>query len=560
MEAAGQAVPLPKEVINRVCPLKVPLSTVKWNPWYLPMLQALIPTIHLLTTHMSQFSHYIILCESQAHPDFNLGLLLHQSFFYRVFLAFCFPQNKANVICEKSLDNMSDESLTQLLLLLEMDQPADIIDLMELDNLRTLATSLSSAKPPPPPLADQCSRLYDLLVATYIDDYCMAADIEPRDYDTMSQIAEYAVTQMVTAYKNNIQQNYGNNLCAAINKELRTKERALELEHAMNELGHSQSEIQAAKCAQIWNPAMIAVHPIDHTGLDAEGLCILDVLAPVLNAYDPGYQYNNVHKDLFYDIKAHPENHFLAFAEARAVAGMDVVALTVADDVAKADTLAPAVPALVVFGPLMKNQHKRLHRRRCRQAFNNRCGHQNHHQHQSNAQHEPQRAKVFQCCPLCTSFIPSHMHIDPRILHSHFLKHNPNFTLAMSPTKLWAEVVDLKSKPFDVHEGLAFSGSVDTDGISISLIFKHPEAQPTHGFSPHYIKDLVADSATDHQMPNCPYITSLSLEQVSTIRKHLIFNNMGCGNLNYMLGWVSTDLNPRVLHYSHEQCLDETCM
>ncbi|KAJ1925773.1 hypothetical protein LPJ71_000054, partial [Coemansia sp. S17] len=247
MEAAGQAVPLPKEVINRVCPLKVPLSTVKWNPWYLPMLQALIPTIHLLTTHMSQFSHYIILCESQAHPDFNLGLLLHQSFFYRVFLAFCFPQNKANVICEKSLDNMSDESLTQLLLLLEMDQPADIIDLMELDNLRTLATSLSSAKPPPPPLADQCSRLYDLLVATYIDDYCMAADIEPRDYDTMSQIAEYAVTQMVTAYKNNIQQNYGNNLCAAINKELRTKERALELEHAMNELGHSQSEIQAAK-------------------------------------------------------------------------------------------------------------------------------------------------------------------------------------------------------------------------------------------------------------------------------------------------------------------------
>ncbi|KAJ2052425.1 hypothetical protein H4S04_001341 [Coemansia sp. S16] len=250
----------------------------------------------------------------------------------------------------------------------------------------------------------------------------------------------------------------------------------------------------------------------------------------------------------------------LAQAEARAVAGMDVVALTVADDVAKADTLAPAVPALVVFGPLMKNQHKRLHRRRCRQAFNNRCGHQNHHQHQSNAQHEPQRAKVFQCCPLCTSFIPSHMHIDPRILHSHFLKHNPNFTLAMSPTKLWAEVVDLKSKPFDVHEGLAFSGSVDTDGISISLIFKHPEAQPTHGFSPHYIKDLVADSATDHQMPNCPYITSLSLEQVSTIRKHLIFNNMGCGNLNYMLGWVSTDLNPRVLHYSHEQCLDETCM
>ncbi|KAJ2253600.1 hypothetical protein GGI13_002606 [Coemansia sp. RSA 455] len=239
---------------------------------------------------------------------------------------------------------------------------------------------------------------------------------------------------------------------------------------------------------------------------------------------------------------------------------MDVVAPTVADDVAMADPLAPAVPALVVFGPLTKNQHKRLHRHRHRQAFNDRHGHQNHNQHQSNAQHEPQRAKVFQCCPLCTSFIPSHMHIDPIILHSHFLKYNPNFTLAMSPTKLWAEVIDLKSKLFDAHEGLAFSGSVDTDGVSISLIFKHPEAQPTHGFSPCYIEDLVADSATDHHMPNCPYITSLSPEQVSAICKHLVFNNMGCGNLNYMLGWASTALNLRVLCYSHEQHLDEMCM
>ncbi|KAJ2428162.1 hypothetical protein GGF41_001453, partial [Coemansia sp. RSA 2531] len=229
MEAAGQAVPLPKEVINRVCPLKVPLSTVKWNLRYLPTLQALVPTVHLLTTHMSQFSRYIILCESQAHPDFNLGLLLHQSFFYRVFFALCLPQNKANAIFERPMDELSDESLAQLLSLLETDQPADIIDLMEPDNLRTLATSLSSAKPPPP-LADQRSCLYDLLVATYIDDYCAAADIEPRDYGTMSRIAEYAATQMVTAYKNNIRQNYGNYLRAAINKELRTKERALELE------------------------------------------------------------------------------------------------------------------------------------------------------------------------------------------------------------------------------------------------------------------------------------------------------------------------------------------
>ncbi|KAJ2253601.1 hypothetical protein GGI13_002607 [Coemansia sp. RSA 455] len=202
------------------------------------------------------------------------------------------------------MDELSDESLAQLLSLLEMDQPADIIDLMELDNLCTLATSLSSAKLPPPPLADQCSCLYDLLVATYIDDYCTAADIEPRDYGTMSRIAEYAATQM----------NYGNYLHAAINKELWTKEWALELEHAMKELGHSQSKIQAAK----HNPAsalkqVIAVHPIDCTGLDAEGLRVLDILAPVLNAYDPGYQYNNVHKDLFYDIKAHPKNHFLAF-------------------------------------------------------------------------------------------------------------------------------------------------------------------------------------------------------------------------------------------------------
>ncbi|KAJ2801833.1 hypothetical protein H4S07_004830, partial [Coemansia furcata] len=106
------------------------------------------------------------------------------------------------------------------------------------------------------------------------------------------------------------------------------------------------------------------------------------------------------------------------------------------------------------------------------------------------------------------------MHIDPPILYSHFLKNTPGCFQKSDPRLIWGKVINLKAKSFPDCEGLTFCGLVDTDGISITLIFKHPDALK-RGCMKCFVKPSVEDSATDSSMPDSPYIDTIPQDQLA---------------------------------------------
>ncbi|KAJ2827512.1 hypothetical protein GGI24_002624 [Coemansia furcata] len=127
------------------------------------------------------------------------------------------------------------------------------------------------------------------------------------------------------------------------------------------------------------------------------------------------------------------------------------------------------------------------------------------------------------------------------------------------PRLIWGKVVNLMAKPFHDHEGLTFGGSVDTDGVSITPIFKRPDVLK-HGHMKLSVKASVEDSATDSNMPDCLYINTIPRDQLEAMRERLVFNDMGYGDLLHLMAWGSTADNPVILRYTRCQRLVETRM
>ncbi|KAJ2049269.1 hypothetical protein H4S04_003329 [Coemansia sp. S16] len=561
------AVALPREVTDRVSVMKVPVS---------------------LTTHMLQFSRLIIITETTRDPLFNPGYLLDQSYFYRVFMAFC--------------KHCQDERATAI-----VDDVAGVADVIE-DGTG---------------VAEDRKVFYDKLVRRHFSTYSNAAKFGRAYYGSMARSASYAARQAVKDYENNIRNNFAQYLQLAVNKVLQIDERVKALTRRM--VGHTRNEIHDACVVQIWAPARavraaIAVRPLCYDGLDEHGRHALDELSPILLSYEDHYEFTT---SIYYDVKANPANHFLAFVRLcdflsqhdQAIIDAGLHALAVDEAVAHADAMASGLASaeahdqidtdaedqrqlakelrdrdldaiqaetryrreqtaiandedeeaaqaafmasiVTAIGPLTRNQRKRANRLRRRQVFNARRSHQHPNQDAPQQQHR----KAYQCCPLRTSFIPGHIHIDSAILYSHFLLNVEGLTSRTNPRDLWAEVVDLKSKPFRDREGLTFHGAVDTDGVSISIILKHPKASSKEGGRQRRKKNDIPDSATDPSTPDCPYLNSLSPQQVADIQKRLVFNDMGRGDLHFMLGWDSTAADPIVLRYTRMQRLVKTRM
>ncbi|KAJ2865220.1 hypothetical protein GGH94_002361 [Coemansia aciculifera] len=530
-------------------------------------------------------------------PRFNPGFLLEQTYFIKVFMAFC-----------KSRPNEPDNAIVAVV----VDDTDDDAD--DADTARAARKAKIAAR----------DKFYDKLVARHFSAYSQAAQIGRAYYGAMHQSASYAARQAVKDYENNIRNNFGTYLRRAINKVLRIDERVKALKVRMD--GRARSDIREACFAQIWAPARavraaIAVRPFRYDGLDEHGRRALNELAPILLSYEDHYVFKN---SIYYDVQAKPANHFLAFIRLcdfisqydQAAIDAGFYSMAVNESVAHEEAMARGLTAAVAHDrieadaeeqrqlevelhsrsldslqaeamyraeqavmdedttqaafvvsvaaalePLTRNQRKRINRLRRRRAFNARRGHQ--HPNQDMPQHHQQQQrqrKAYQCCPLRTSFVPGHIHIDNRILHSHFLKGNRNFSLKMPTRDLWGKVVNLQSKPFHDRKGLTFLGAVDTDGISISIILKHPSAAKKKVGNRRRKKYDIVDSDTDYSTPDCPYITSLLPEEPVDIRERLVFNDMGRGDIHYMLGWASTISNPLVFRYTRNQRLDETRM
>lgn len=95
---------------------------------------------------------------------------------------------------------------------------------------------------------------------------------------------------------------------------------------------------------------------------------------------------------------------------------------------------------------------------------------------------ESSGSRVVQVFPLRSSWIPSYMQIDTRILGLHILKlsnaQTNGFLISqIQKMKLWDRVVDLKQRIFRPQGGdLIFRGTIHTDGVGFTLT---KQSQPT---------------------------------------------------------------------------------
>lgn len=124
-------------------------------------------------------------------------------------------------------------------------------------------------------------------------------------------------------------------------------------------------------------------------------------LKSLLSMYDDEYKFQK--NSIYYDVQAHPENHFKAFYKLQEL-----------------------------------------------------C--------------ESKKLKGFNCFPIRTTFIPSYMTLDAKIANFHVLK---NKKLVKDKYETWGQVVDLKKKAFKnqgVDKALCFQGTIETDGVGVSII------------------------------------------------------------------------------------------
>ncbi|KAJ2692570.1 hypothetical protein H4R19_006130, partial [Coemansia spiralis] len=76
-----------------------------------------------------------------------------------------------------------------------------------------------------------------------------------------------------------------------------------------------------------------------------------------------------------------------------------------------------------------------------------------------------------QCFPLRRGWVPAHTHIDTRILKRDIFN-EPGNCSSKDFDKVWARAVNLEHRAFKPSSGKAFSWSIDTDGVTVSILKK----------------------------------------------------------------------------------------
>ncbi|KAJ2875418.1 hypothetical protein H4R27_006413, partial [Coemansia aciculifera] len=320
------------------------------------------------------------------------------------------------------------------------ETPAIIADLAEdvgsndvdFENIPATYPSVSVG-PGKPTTAD-----FKNLVAGHIHDYCASAKFESGKSSEPGKPSNYAMSEIATAYKVNVKQRYGERLRYAINSAQNTKQRAEQVRADMD--GQDEKYIRNCIEREILAPARDIkdainsrdpiCYKLDDDGkpkVDEQGRPIVDAqkqrviagLSPVLDTYSGAKKFKK--DNIYYDIKASPEKHLRAFSK---------------------------------LCKLMESRNGGVRKKKGRNK----------------------KANSIQCLPLRTSFIPCHMLLDPTIIRQHII--NPKgtkgakvITGSSTMKEIWSRVCSRKLKPFHPRHDLHFSGSADTDGVSISLKF-----------------------------------------------------------------------------------------
>ncbi|KAJ2064891.1 hypothetical protein GGI17_000698 [Coemansia sp. S146] len=414
------------EHVDTSSSIKVPLTAINWRPEYLERLEQLVLRVHYLKTHTYQLCKWIFVFEPERNRHFDHGRFLEPMFFYYVFMGlvnFAYPETPT-ITADLAEDVGSND--------------VDFEDI-------PVTYPPVNVGPGKPTTTD-----FKNLVAGHIHDYCASAKFEsgkssepgkPSKYAIFSRIASYAKNEIATAYKASVKQRYGERLRYAINSALNTKQRAEQIRADMD--GQGEKYIRDCIEREILAPARDVkdainsrdpiCYKLDDDGkpnvdkwgrpiVDAQKQRVIAGLSPVLDTYSG---VNKFKKDsIYYDIKASPEKHLSAFSK---------------------------------LCKLMESRNSGVRKKKGRNK----------------------KANSIQCFPLRTSFIPCHMLLDPTIIRQHII--NPKgakgakgakvITGSSTMREIWSRVCSRKSKPFHPRRDLHFSGSADTDGVSISLKF-----------------------------------------------------------------------------------------
>ncbi|KAJ1772337.1 hypothetical protein IW140_000171 [Coemansia sp. RSA 1813] len=163
----------------------------------------------------------------------------------------------------------------------------------------------------------------------------------------------------------------------------------------------------------------------------------------------------------------------------------------------------------------------------------------------------------FQCFPLRTQWVPCHVHIDKKILYEWFLGAPKNLKLTVD---LWNQVIDMKCRAITrMQGGKTFQGSIQTDGVSVSIIKKFPNDD-----SDDYSIDSDDDdydndddsgngdgnNSSSSKKPEFQYIHKLSKDELCQMKNNCVFIDPGRKDLLYCMHELSTADNPRISRYT----------
>ncbi|KAG0820739.1 hypothetical protein G6F19_012303 [Rhizopus arrhizus] len=255
------------------------------------------------------------------------------------------------------------------------------------------------------------TKNYRRLISRYKGACFENAGYTPQNLPYAQQIALYECTKIQTAYYNNIKAHFGNRLRGLINKLFKKKEKAESLRGEMQANKSSSKAIKEAIRKKIYGPCNKVKLAIAKKEMPEVGL-LDDQSRTQLNGF----------------LSSYPEDY------------------TFQKNSIYYDIMASPKNHFKAFFRLAELS-------------------------------EAEQTKQFACFPLRTTFIPCYMTLDSKIIHHHVLKSKKNPKTG-SKFETWGAVVDLNKKAFK-HQGfqksLRFQGTLETDGVGVSIIKQNPD-------------------------------------------------------------------------------------
>ncbi|KAI8054313.1 hypothetical protein BDF22DRAFT_775088 [Syncephalis plumigaleata] len=359
------------------------------------------------------------------------------------------------------------------------------------------------------------------LISGHWDGYYTATGYQKPDFVKADQSATYEANRIYVAYTNNIKLHFADHLRRAINKYFKVKKKIKDMRKELSEQGVDDTVLREKISKEITTPvrrfkAAIAKQGVSRATFEKEPELAeaFDVFEPVLKAYPDNYEFEKDH--IYYDCKANPAMHFKAFYK-----------------------LALLFEALGL--------------------------------------------KAFECFPMRRSFSPCYIHIDTVILCQNILgnckcrreedkkreeakkagekmKKKTEEELKAWKHRHWSQVVNLKAKPLrNQKDGeLEFFGSIDTDGVGVTVIKKGIEKvneKVNENIAEKITKKITKrrgakSAAEEPAKKSIEYITDLSEEDRNNLKGKCVAVDPGRRDLLFCVHEDSTSEKPIKYRYT----------